>query len=372
MAPKPKPPPKKQKGPKRASAEQIRSREKGALLGLAVGDAFGVAGQDRKFPAAMFPELNAFPLSELQGGGTRRLKPGQVTHVTNAASCVAESLKSNQNYDMRATAKIYARWCELAPDVPAPLKATIAAMKSGRPVETLGRQLWLESGQTLKDNTALSRAVPIGVFMAGHREARITAAFRDCGVTHFAPICQLSSAIVSGVVAAAIMCVDEHLTAEGIAKTAHDELTLSASLLAQMQPNWAHLIQLAAQWLQEDLQAAQANDPLLYGPDFFLLRPPIEARVTLRLALWEAMHVPTFEAAVLDTANRGGDAQINTAITGAIAGAIHGERSIRSDWADLVLEAPAPADHESFHPRHLVTLNGAEKLAPPGESFFEG
>jgi hypothetical protein len=112
----------------------------------------------------------------------------------------------------------------------------------------------------------------------------------------------------------------------------------------------------AADWLREDLKFAQADDPELYGPDLHLFHPyPSLLRTTYRLAFWELFHAPSLEAALIDVANRGGDADTNAAITGALFGAILGEKAVPEAWAERVLEAPGSGN---YHPRNLVTLAG--------------
>ena len=57
----------------------------GSLLGLAVGDALGVA-LESEIPGSFTP------ISDMIGGGPFLLKPGQWTDDTSMALCLAESL----------------------------------------------------------------------------------------------------------------------------------------------------------------------------------------------------------------------------------------------------------------------------------------
>ena len=61
-------------------------------------------------------------------------------------------------------------------------------------------------------------------------------------------------------------------------------------------------------------------------------------RVAFRLAFWELLHRPTFRDAVLDAANRGGDADTNAAIVGALVGSRVGVDGIPKSWRDTVLD----------------------------------
>jgi hypothetical protein len=66
-------------------SELVRDRYRGALLGLAVGDALGTT-VEFKAPGT-FP-----PVTDISGGGHFNLKPGEWTDDTSMALCLAESL----------------------------------------------------------------------------------------------------------------------------------------------------------------------------------------------------------------------------------------------------------------------------------------
>jgi ADP-ribosylglycohydrolase len=53
---------------------------------------------------------------------------------------------------------------------------------------------------------------------------------------------------------------------------------------------------------------------------------------TLQTALWTVLHATTFEHAVCDAVNRGGDASAVGAVGGALAGAVYGETGIPPRW----------------------------------------
>lgn len=54
----------------------------------------------------------------------------------------------------------------------------------------------------------------------------------------------------------------------------------------------------------------------------------------LRVAFWAAMRADSFEQAVVDAANLGGDADTNAAVTGALAGARFGAGAIPQRWLE--------------------------------------
>ena len=355
------PPPsrKKVKAPTHASAEQIRSRQRGALLGLAVGEAMGIRTENRNMPADMFPQLNEGPMIEPMGGGKYELRPGQVTWGSEMAQVLSQTLRNLRRYELCETGKAYVGGMQSqgVPEVvPPPIKAALDFIVDGRSPEYTGRKVWLEGAQRVRDNACLMRTVSIGVFFHAKRDDRINATLEDTGITHFDPICQLACTTMNGIIAAAIGAVGERLDPEQLLKVAEAELSLAAATLGRKEPDWVSFTKEAADWLREDLKFAQADDPELYGPDLHLFHPyPSLLRTTYRLAFWELFHAPSLEAALIDVANRGGDADTNAAITGALFGAIFGEKAVPEAWAERVLEAPGSGN---YHPRNLVTLAG--------------
>jgi ADP-ribosyl-[dinitrogen reductase] hydrolase len=360
------PPPKKPRlasGPASATEAQLGARARGALLGLAVGEALGVPLEGRQRPAAPFPELNPGPYDQLLGGGARALRPGQASWGAALAGCLAASLQARAGYEGVEVARAYARWVADAVSPPESVARALALFEEGRPAELCGRRLWLDQGQRLDDNVALVRSAPLGVYFARQRRERVDAALADTGLTHFAPTCRLAAVALDGALAAALTTPEERLAPEGLVRAVEAELRQAGAELVQREPEWAPRIRVAEAWLRDDLRLAGAADPELYGPELHLFATPTSARVTLRLALWEALHAPDFEAGLLDAANRGGDAPANAAVTGALLGALYGEGAIPARWTEALLAAPAPtgaSGRPGYHPRALLALQPRE------------
>ena len=82
-------------------------------------------------------------------------------------------------------------------------------------------------------------------------------------------------------------------------------------------------------------------------------------RLAFRLAFWHARHTRSWRDAVVDVASRGGDADTNAAIVGALLGARDGAEAIPAAWRERVLGATLPGPEtwaEAHHPRHLLAL----------------
>ena len=79
------------------------SRARGALVGLAVGDALGTTNEFQ--PAGSFE-----PITDMVGGGVFDLEPGQWTDDTSMALCLADSLLALNRYDSYDVMERYDRW----------------------------------------------------------------------------------------------------------------------------------------------------------------------------------------------------------------------------------------------------------------------
>jgi ADP-ribosylglycohydrolase len=198
------------------------------------------------------------------------------------------------------------------------------------------------------------RTAPVGVFLAGDPEALRAAALVESAITHYDPRCRLACAAFDAAIAAALQGPDD---ARALVAAARAELPAAGDALVREGGEGAALVAAAVQDLEEDLALAERRNPALYGRDVHLHRTQGFVRVAFRLAFWEALHAPTWEAALLDVVNRGGDADTNGAITGALLGALHGESAIPEAWRRRVLAA-VPRERGPlrtvYHPRTLL------------------
>src|SRR5262245_4276012 len=86
-----------------AEQEIIRDKYRGALLGLAVGDALGTTVEFRS-PGTFSP------VTDMIGGGPFSLKPGEWTDDTSMALCLAVSLIEKRKFDAKDQMDRYCRW----------------------------------------------------------------------------------------------------------------------------------------------------------------------------------------------------------------------------------------------------------------------
>ncbi len=81
----------------------IQDRYRGALIGLACGDAIGTTVEFQ--PRGSFPQL-----TDMVGGGPFDLKPGEWTDDTSMALCLAHSLLHAGGFDPVDQMNRYCNW----------------------------------------------------------------------------------------------------------------------------------------------------------------------------------------------------------------------------------------------------------------------
>jgi ADP-ribosylglycohydrolase len=329
------------------------TRARGALLGLAVGDALGTTLEFEATSAPPFPALAAGPHREVTGGGPFRVAPGQVTDDTQLAVALFSSLRERGAFVAADVASRYVAWCEHAFDIGGQTRAALDRTAGGIAPPTGGREVWEASGKRAAGNGSLMRTAPIGVFFAGDADARRRAAVDESAITHFDFRCQLACAAFDAAIARAIQGGAD--LAALMIDAAQTELLAAAWLLGRRWPGDGPAIEAACRNLESDLAAARSDDPDLYGDQVHLHRHQGFVRVAFRLAFWELLHAPSFEAGLIDAVNRGGDADTNGAITGALLGACHGDPAIPDRWLEAVRSAlpeqPGAPLTTTYHPR---------------------
>ena len=100
-----------------------KDRQRGTLLGLAIGDALGAAVEFE--PPGAFPEVTGF-----RGGGPHGLEPGEWTDDTSLALALADSI-AEVGWDIGDQAERYLAWWRTG------FTAIAAALALGRVVPAL-------------------------------------------------------------------------------------------------------------------------------------------------------------------------------------------------------------------------------------------
>lgn len=279
------------------------NRARGALVGLACGDALGTT---LEFCARV---NNADWHTEMTGGGFFDVNPGEWTDDTAMALCLAASLTERRRFDPVDQLRRYVNWYEDG------YQACQGAC--------------IDMGGTT--SAALHRFMRHGMPFAGSEEPRTSG---NGGIMRLAPAV-LAAADEASAVA---MAIDSSRTTH-----ASPDCLDAAELLGRIL--WRLLD-------GEPLSAVLANMPdfrprnksirrIQNGYFRLLERKEVSstgyAISTLEAALWSCYHADSFEQALVNAVNLGGDADTVGAVTGQIAGAAFGANSIPTRWLSTLV-----------------------------------
>ena len=281
-----------------ARAHQKARRYRGALLGLAVGDALGTTLE--------FCPRDQSPLhTEMLGGGAFGVAPGEWTDDTAMALCLAESLVACQGFDPHDQMDRYVRWWQQGEmscqgrciDIGNATLASLMRYQAKPETAYAGSEHACYSG-----NGGIMRLAP-AVMVAGSLEQAVSLAVHSSRTTHASPDCLDAAALMGGVL----------------------------WRLLQGEPMRKVLSALTPLNYQGDIIARITDG------DFRLLsRDAISSSGyvidTLEAALWCCWNAPSLEEALILAANLGDDADTVAAVTGQLAGAAWGDEGIPERW----------------------------------------
>ncbi|MBU0595048.1 MAG: ADP-ribosylglycohydrolase family protein [Gammaproteobacteria bacterium] len=278
-------------------------RFRGALLGLACGDAVGTTVE--------FMARGSFPLvTDMVGGGPFKLKPGEWTDDTSMALCLAESLVVCNGFDAADQMRRYVKWLDdgywssngRCFDIGGTTHEALSNFKhTGNPF----------SGSTHPQsagNGCIMRLAPVPMFFYPDREAVIEMSGESSRTTHGAAECVEAIRLFGAMLFMALngACKEEILLEHGMSDFASRGIQAIANGKYREKP-----------------------ESEIFGIGYVV--PSLEA------ALWCFYHTENFKDAILKAANLGKDADTTAAICGQIAGAYYGESDIPRAWREKVV-----------------------------------
>lgn len=281
------------------------NRCKGALLGLAIGDALGTT-LEFKWPGTFEP------LTDLVGGGIFRLEAGKWTDDTSMALCLADSLIEKEKFDAVDQLEKYLKWFKEGYNSStgecfdignATREALYVFEKSRKPY----------CGDTSRQsagNGSIMRLAPIPIFYFDQPEELMLYSAKSSETTHSAPQCIDACKYMSGIVAGAI---------KGMSK--EELLSECFSIL----PNYweKNPLDLTIQEIAKGSFKIK-HPPQINGNGYVVK--------TLEAALWAFYNTSDFESGALKVVNLGDDADTTGAVYGQIAGAYYGMDGIPEKW----------------------------------------
>lgn len=284
---------------------RIIERYRGALLGLAAGDAVGTTLEFK--PPGTFT-----PIDDMVGGGPFNLEPGEWTDDTSMALCLAESLIERQGFDPVDQLQRYVRWYRdgyfsstgRCFDIGNTVRAALHLFEQTR------QPYCGSTNPNAAGNGSIMRLAPAPLFYARNPARAIDLAGDSSKTTHAAVAavdgCRYLAALIVGAV-------------NGAGKQA---------LLDK------HYSPLPGYWRQHPL-SPEIDE--LAGGSFKRKNPPdIQGSgyvvKSLEAALWAFYHSDSFKQGCLLAVNLGDDADTTGAVYGQLAGAFYGEQAIPKSW----------------------------------------
>ena len=277
---------------------ELRDRFRGALLGLAAGDAVGTSVEFE-------PRGHFAPVTDMTGGGPFALAAGQWTDDTSMALCLATSLLECGGFDARDQMDRYSRWAETGY-----LSSTGSCFDVGATVAA-ALSMYRREGQPLAGseqpdtagNGSIMRLAPIPMYFFPDLDAAELHAGRSSRTTHGAAECVDACRLLARIVCRAL----HGRPSEEVAYGDRESFAGAGKIVDIARGSYA--------------RKAEAD---VRGTGYVV--------DSLEAALWCFMNTDSFEAAVLRAANLGDDADTTAAVCGQVAGAFYGAEGIPARW----------------------------------------
>ena len=291
------------------SFDSHSSRFRGALLGLAVGDAIGTTVEFRS-PGTFLP------VTDMTGGGPFSLAPGQWTDDTSMALCLAESLIECGGFDPADQMRRYVRWYR-----DGHLSSTGRCFDIGNTVR-FALETFERSGEPFSGpvsvvsagNGSIMRLAPVPLAFSGDARRAIELSGESSRTTHGAreaiDACRYLGALIVGAVKGVSkeeLLADRYSPVPGL----WDESPLA--------PNIDEIARGSFK---------RSEPPEIKGSGYVVR--------SLEAALWAFHRTDSFRDGVLLAVNLGDDADTTAAVYGQLAGAYYGVHGIPVEWRGRV------------------------------------
>ena len=280
-------------------------KSRGALLGLAAGDAVGTTLE--------FTQPGSFaPIDDMVGGGPFGLQPGQWTDDTSMALCLATSLVEKQGFDAVDQMARYVRWYR-----DGYLSSTGHCFDIGNTTraalhrfEQAGDPFSGSTDPNAAGNGSIMRLAPVPLAFAVDPERAIELAGESSKTTHGAKTAVSACYYMAGIIV-------------GLLHGASKDEVLSERY-APVDGLWEK------RPLSPEIDAIAKGS--FKGKTATQVRGSGYVVHSLEAALWAFWASESFEEGCLLAVNLGDDADTTGAVYGQIAGAHYGEDGILQRW----------------------------------------
>lgn len=289
------------------------NRQRGALIGLAVGDALGAAVEFRA--PGTFENVVGY-----RSGGPHGLEAGEWTDDTSMALALADSI-AKVGWDVNDQAQRYVQWWQHGAysvngrcfDIGNTTAAALHRFQRSGDATTSG-----DPSERASGNGSIMRLAPVPIHFVSFFPDDVEGLAKHCMEsslpTHASPQC-LSACAYFGLLLCGLM--------HGLER---DEV---------LSPKWGALDRLHKfHTLHPEIQEVaegsfrQRRPPQIKGSGYVVQ--------SLEAALWALHDAADFREAVLRAVNLGDDADTTGAVCGQLAGAYWGETGIPAEWRDAL------------------------------------
>lgn len=299
------------KHPNAITQQQIEEKARfvGTLLGAAAGEALG-APHELKRASDL-----AAPPREITGGGM--WAAGEPTDDIELTLALLRSLVACRRVDLADVADKYLKWFATRPkDIGNLTRSALENLRAGEPPTQSGAIAWEDSGRKAAGNGSVMCCAPIGLLHARRLDGLADDAAAVSRITHADPRC------IGGCIAVATAIA--HLVRGG--KDAEEAVERAAGA------------------------AAAVSDEVRVAVERGVARRPADLRVdgedqgyvlhTVELAFSALATAEDFEEGIVAVVSRGGDADTNACVAGALLGAKLGRSRIPDRWLSKLKAAP--------------------------------
>jgi ADP-ribosyl-[dinitrogen reductase] hydrolase len=277
----------------------LRSRAHGVLLGVAVGNALGLAFEGRSAAeiAARYPN------------GWRDVTPrkAELPFDDDVAQTVAlaESLVADPFFNAEDFAQRLVEWARTnGRGIGVLTQEVIDELASGTPVGRAARAVWERRGGSAAGNGAVMRFSPVALVHHSDPTLLLLAARGQAAVTHHDPRCIWSTVAVTSALALVVRDIPVDLpgVAQALDQAGAPREVVEAIMAVPGAP----------------LESFELDDPEAMG----------YAVKAMQVGLWCLEREPDFEKVLVQVVRAGGDTDTNGAVAGAFMGARVGEAGI--------------------------------------------
>jgi len=272
----------------------------GTLVGVAVGDALGGPLETISTSCREIPQN----VTEMIGGGWLKLKPGQITDDTEMTLCIARSITEKKKFDAEDIARKFVEWFyDSQIGAGRTTKTAIERLKEGVSWDDAG---YNEVGLLSRGNGSVMRCSPVALLDYKDSKRLFKDSYQQSIITHPHPHCTFSAIFYNTIIANILSGNGKEKSYIDALKTIEHEPTLLKRYA--------------------NIPNAKPN------------KPTGEVKNTIEAAVHCFLTTDSFEESIVKAVNLGGDADTTGAVTGALAGAHYGEKSIPSRWKEKLVD----------------------------------